>query len=245
MADVDPRPSFYAARGTGRWRDWWTILHPPYTAWHLSYVVLGATIAPATDAVRLIGTLLAFFLAVGISAHAFDELHGRPLRTRISGRALWFAATTSLMGAVAIGVVGVARVGPGLLVFMAIGPVLVVGYNLEVFGGRLHTDAGFAAAWGVFPVLTAYFAQAEGLGLAALVGAAAAFALSYAQRCLSAPARMVRRRVGHVEGTVRMVDGSVRTVDRALLLGPLERALRALSWAMVALAVALLLARTT
>ncbi len=27
-------PAFYAA-GTGGWRDWWTLLHPPYTAWHL------------------------------------------------------------------------------------------------------------------------------------------------------------------------------------------------------------------
>lgn len=245
MADPDARPAFYAARGAGAWRDWWTILHPPYTAWHLSYVVLGAAIAPTTDLVRLTGTLLAFFLAVGISAHAFDELHGRPLRTTVSDRVLWAAAVVSLLGAVAMGIAGVARVGPGLLAFIVIGPVLVVGYNLEVLGGRLHTDAGFAVAWGAFPVLTAYFAQAERLDAVALVGAVAAFAFSYAQRCLSSPARMVRRRVGHVEGTVRMVDGSVRTVDRALLLTPLERALRALSWAMVALAVALLLARTT
>ena len=247
MADADPdgRPAFYAARGPGGWRDWWTILHPPYTAWHLSYVVLGAAIAPTMDLVRLLGTLLAFFLAVGISAHAFDELHGRPLRTTLSDRVLWVAAVAGLVGAVAIGIVGVAQVGPGLLVFIAVGPVLVIGYNLEILGGRLHTDAGFAIAWGAFPVLTAYFAQAERLGLAALAGAAAAFAFSYAQRCLSSPARMVRRRVGHVEGTVRMVDGTIRTVDRALLLTPLERALRALSWAMVALAVALLLARTT
>ena len=38
------RPAFYALRGGG-WRDLVTLLHPPYTAWHLSYVALGAAAA--------------------------------------------------------------------------------------------------------------------------------------------------------------------------------------------------------
>ena len=240
---ADARPAFYAARRTGWWRDWWTILHPPYTAWHLSYVVLGAAVAPHLDLTRLAGTLLAFFLAVGVSAHSLDELHGRPLRTTVSDRALWTVALASLAAAVAIGIVGVGRVGPWLLAFIAIGPVLVAGYNLEIFGGRLHTDAGFALAWGAFPVLTGYFAQAERLDAVAIVTAAAAFGISYAQRCLSTPARMLRRRVDQVNGSLRMSDGSTVDVDRSLLLRPLERALRALSWSMVVLAVALVLAR--
>lgn len=242
MSEPDTRPAFYAAR-QGRWRDWWTVLHPPYTAWHLSYVVLGAALAPRTDGVRLVATLLAFFLAVGISAHAFDELHGHPLRTRLSDPALWVAAVTGLVGAVALGVAGVGRVGPGLLVFIAVGPLLVLAYNLEPFGGRLHSDITFAAAWGAFPVLTAYYAQAESLAVEAVAGAGAAFAISYAQRALSTPARALRRRVDHVEGVVHMGDGTERTIDRPVLLEPLERALRALSWGMVALAVALTLAR--
>ncbi len=137
MAESDARPAFYAAR-PGGWRDWWTLLHPPYTAWHLAYVVLGATLAPRTDVVRLVGALLAFFLAVGVSAHVFDELHGRPLGTRISDRTLWTTAVASLAGAVALGLAGVGRVGLGLIVFIAIGPLLVLGYNLEAFGGRFH-----------------------------------------------------------------------------------------------------------
>lgn len=242
MAEIDPRPAYYAAR-PGGWRDWWTIVHPPYTAWHLSYVVVGATLAPETDGVRLVATLLAFFLAVGIGAHAVDELHGRPLRTRIPDRALRVAAGAGLVGGVALGLAGVGRVGPGLLAFIAVGPPLVLGYNLELFGGRLHTTVGFAGAWGAFPVLTAYYAQAERLDVAAVAGAAAAFALSYAQRSLSTPARRLRRQVQHVEGELRLADGSVIVLDTGVLLEPLERALRAVSWSMVALAAALALAR--
>ena len=144
------------------------LLHPPYTLWHLSYVAIGATIAPRFDGGRLVATLVAFFLAVGVCAHALDELHGRPLRTAIPGWLLVAAAAASLAGAVALGIVGMARVGPGLAVFIVVGVALTVGYNLELLGGRLHNDVTFAAAWGAFPVLTAYYAQAETLRLPAL-----------------------------------------------------------------------------
>ncbi len=242
MADDERRPAFYAARAGG-WRDWWTILHPPYTAWHLSYVVLGACLAPRTDGVRLLATVLAFFFAVGIAAHVLDELHGHPLRTRIPDRVLWLAAVIGLAAAMALGLAGVPRVGTGLLAFIAVGPVLVVGYNLELLGGRLHSDIGFAASWGAFPALTGYYAQAERLDLVALLAGAVAFGLSYAQRSLSTPARMLRRRVTAVEGSMTMEDGTVRPLDDRIMLAPLEQALRALSWSMVALAVGLAVAR--
>jgi hypothetical protein len=236
------RPAFYAAR-TGGWRDWWTILHPPYTAWHLSYVVLGACLAPHTDATRLVATVLAFFFAVGVAAHALDEVHGHPLRTRIPDRVLWLTAGAGLAAAVALGLAGVPRVGLGLLAFVVIGPVLVAGYNLELLGGRLHSDIGFAFSWGAFPALTGYFAQAEQLDPVAVLVAGTAFGLSSAQRSLSTPARLLRRRVTAVDGSLTLEDGTVRGLDEHLLLGPLERTLRALSWSVVVLAVALAAAR--
>jgi hypothetical protein len=242
VGEPERRPAFYAAGGGG-WRGWWTLLHPPYTAWHLAYVVVGACLAPQTDATRLVATLLAFFFAVGIAAHALDELHGHPLRTGIPDRVLWLAAVFGLMTAVALGIAGVPRVGVGLVAFIVVGPVLVGGYNLELFGGRLHSDVGFAASWGAFPALTGYYAQAERLDLVAVLVAGGAFGLSYAQRSLSTPARLLRRRVTAVEGSLTMDDGTVRTLDEPVLLEPLERTLRALSWSMVALAVAMAAAR--
>ena len=239
---MSTRPAFYAAR-PGGWRDWWTILHPPYTAWHLSYVVIGATLAPRVDGGRLAATLVAFFLAVGVGAHALDELHGRPLRTQISSQVLVIAAVGALTGALALGVAGISRVGAGLVVFMVVGVVLVLGYNLELFGGALHSDVGFAAGWGAFPVLTAYFVQAERVGASACLAAAAAFALSLAQRSLSTQARFVRRRTVAVDGTMTTAEGTVEAFGERELLAPLERSLRWMSVATVALATALLFAR--
>ncbi|MHB1923463.1 MAG: hypothetical protein ACYCSJ_02105 [Acidimicrobiales bacterium] len=239
---VERRPAFYAA-APGGWRDWWSLLHPPYTVWHLSYVAIGAGLAPHLNMARLGATLLAFLAAVGISAHAIDELGGRPLGTSISGPALVGAAAAGLIIALGLGVAGVVDVGWVLTPFMVIGPLLVVAYNAELFGGIVHTDAGFAAAWGSFPVLTAYVAQTGRLSWAALAGAAGAFGLSFAQRSLSTPARMLRRRAVGVQGTVDLSDGTSVQLDHAALLGPLERGLRALSWAMALIAAAVVLSR--
>jgi hypothetical protein len=236
------RPAYYAA-GPGRWRDWWTLLHPPYTAWHLAYVVIGACLAPQVRLAWLAASVLAFFLAVGVAAHALDELNGRPLRTQISPAALVAVTAVGLAGAVALGAAGIARTGWALLPFMVAGPALVVAYNAELFGGLVHTDLGFAAAWGAFPVLTGYVAQTGRLAIAPVIAAAAALALSAAQRSLSTPARTLRRRAVQVDGSITLADGQVTVLDGPQLLAPLEQALRAMSWSIVLLAAALAAAR--
>ena len=238
------RPAYYAAR-PGGWRDWWTLLHPPYTAWHLSYAVIGAALAPRVQTSRLIATVLAFFLAVGLAAHALDELRGRPLRTRIPAPALVAVVVVGLAGALALGVAGVYRVGWTLIPFMVIGPVLVIAYNAELGDGAMHTDFGFAVAWGAFPVLTGYVAQAGSLAVAPVLAAAGAFALSAAQRGLSTPARNIRRRAVRVEGSITFGDGRIVPITADGLLRPLELALRASSWAIVLLAAAMAVARLT
>jgi hypothetical protein len=236
-------PAYYAARTTGWRRDVWALLHPPYTAWHLSYVLVGASLAPKVSIVRLVATLLAFFLAVGVSAHALDELRGRPLQSEIPAGALWVAAGIGLAGAVALGIAGIFVVGLWLLPFIALGVFFVFAYNLELLRGRVHGDFWFALSWGAFPVLTAYFAQTGRLSVAALAAAAAGYALSYAQRMLSTPARTLRRKSRSVSGVVILSDGSEVALDRPTLLRPLERALSALSWGVVALSVGLAASR--
>jgi hypothetical protein len=236
-------PAYYAAGTTGWRRDVWALLHPPYTAWHLSYVLIGASLAPTVSLVRLIATVLAFFLAVGVAAHALDELRGRPLQTEMPAGVLWTAAVIGLAGAVALGIAGVFVIGLWLLPFIAMGVFFVFAYNLELLRGRLHGDFWFALSWGAFPVLTAYFAQTGRLSLAALAAAGAGYALSYAQRMLSTPARLLRRRSRSVTGAVTLADGTQVPLDRPTLLRPLERALAASSWGIVALSLGLVASR--
>ncbi|SRR5712692_3299004 len=236
-------PAYYATRARGWRRDVWAVLHPPYTAWHLSYVLIGASLAPALNLQRLLATLLAFFLAVGISAHALDELRGRPLQTQISSPVLWTAAIVGLAAAVGLGLVGIGFVGIGLVPFIAAGVLFVFAYNLELLGGRLHGDFWFALSWGAFPVLTAYFAQTGRISIGAVAAAGAAYALSFGQRALSTPARFLRRKTRSVSGTLTLNDGSEALLDEPALLRPLEVALRAFSWGAVLLGLGLVTAK--
>jgi hypothetical protein len=230
------RPAFYALR-PGGWRDLVTLLHPPYTAWHLGYVALGAAAAPTVHVDRLVAALAAFLLAVGVCAHALDELNGRPLGTRLSDRLLVGLALSSLAGAVAIGVVGVLSVSATLVPFIAAGAFIVVAYNLELFGGRFHSDFWFATAWGAFPAFTSYWANSLSLGAEGVLVAAACFALSLTQRRLSTPVRQLRRRTVALSGELRLDDGSVLELTAARIAAPLDGALRALALAVVLLAV--------
>jgi hypothetical protein len=238
----DDRPAFYAL-APGGWRDYWTLLHPPYTVWHLSYVAIGAATAPHVDGGRLGATVLAFFLAVGVTAHALDELSGRPLGTRVPSRALIGLAAAGLVGAVSIGIVGAARVSWWLMVFVAFGAFIVVAYNAELFGRRFHNDAWFALSWGAFPALAGYFAQTATIRWPAVPVGLACLLLSGAQRRLSTPARTLRRRVEVLEGRLVLRDGTQLSVDEDTLLAAPEAALRSLALAMAALAGGLVGAR--
>jgi hypothetical protein len=231
-------PAFYALPGGG-WRDLVTLLHPPYTAWHLSYVALGAAAATTLNGGRLLATLAAFFLAVGISAHALDELNGRPLQTVLRRGTLIALAGLGLAGAVAIGVAGAITISLLLVPLVVLGTVLVLAYNLELFGGRFHTDIWFALAWGGFPAFTGYFAQTLTIRPAGVLVAAGCCLLSAAQRRLSTPVRELRRRTTAVSGEQRLSDGTETPLTKARLAAPLEGALSALSFAVVLLAAGL------
>jgi hypothetical protein len=211
--------------------------------WHLSYVVLGAALAPTLREDRLAATLVAFFLAVGVSAHALDELNGRPLRTRIPRSILVALGVGGLASAVAIGLAGALFASPWLLLFVAFGAFIAPAYNLEWLRARFHSDFWFAMAWGVFPFVTAYFASAERFELSASFGAAGVFALSLAQRTLSRRVRTVRRQVRAIEGRVVYADGTVEDLDRRWAIDTDERALMFLAAAMMGISLAALLAR--
>ena len=232
------RPSWYAL-DQGGWRDYVTLLHAPYTAWHLSYVVIGGCLAPAIAWGRLGAAVAAFALAVGVGAHALDELRGRPLHTKIPDAVLVTLAAVSIGAACAIGVVGAMTFRSWLALLVPLGAFLVVAYNLELLGGRFHSDYWFGLAWGGFPVLCGYATVAGEIRIEAVLAAAFAVLLSLAQRALSNRVRFVRRRVVAVHGELELRDGGRGTLDEARLIAAEELGLRLLAAATVVLAATL------
>jgi hypothetical protein len=234
------RPAFYAL-APGGWRDYITLLHPPYTLWHLSYVAIGAALVPGLAAGRLVWGLVAFFLAMGVGAHALDELNGRPLRTRIPSGVLVTLAVVSIGSATAIGAGAALAWTLWLLPFVCFGAFIAVAYTLELGSGLFHGDLWFALAWGAFPVLTAYIGASGTLRAEAVLAAVFAALLSAAQRQLSTQVRSIRRRIEEVSGTIVFQDGRREEIGRETFIAAPEVALRALTIAIVALAAALLI----
>jgi len=239
--------AWYDVRGKKWVRDILILLHPPYTIWHLSYVVLGAALAPALDWEPLIWTLLAFFLAMGIGAHCLDELKGRPLKTRFSDLALWITAGVSIAGAIAIGaVVGVKETWT-VIPCMVFGGFIVFAYTLE-WGpkGFFHRDEWFGAAWGAFPVVTAYVAQTHSVSWEIALVAAACLLYSLAQRVLSRQSRFWRRKIGEVDGHYFISDDYRRqkhNLTKEDIYAPADLALKYMTWTVVAAAVGMLVAK--
>jgi hypothetical protein len=233
-----PPPSFYALGG-GRVGELVTLLHLPYTLWLLANFSIGAALAPRLYVGRWLWGMAAFALAVGVAAHALDELNGRPMRTSIGDRSLLAGAVVGLAGASAIGVAGALTVTVWLVPFVLAGVAFVVAYNLELAGGRFHSELWLALGWAAFPVLTGYFIEAQRVRPAVLLAAGGCMGLSFAQRRLSVRARELRRRTVAVEGSVRLRDGRVEELSVEGMLAPLEGALSAMSAAAVLLAAAL------
>jgi hypothetical protein len=236
------RPAWYALE-RGGWRDYVTLLHLPYTAWHVSYVVIGGCLAPIVAWDRLGAAAVAFALAVGIGAHALDEQNGRPLRTKIPDRVLVALAGVSISAACAIGIAGALIFRAWLALLVPLGLFLVVAYNLELARGRFHSDIWFGLAWGGFPVLCGYAAVAGDIRGTAVLAAAFAVLLSLAQRALSTHVRYVRRRVIAVQGELELAGGGREPLRPATLTTPADTALRLLSLATVVLAATLVLFR--
>jgi hypothetical protein len=219
------RPAFYALR-RGGWRDYVTLLHAPYTLWNLAYVALGAGLAPQFHLNRMLWAMAAFFLALGVAAHALDELNGRPLQTQIPSPVLVGLAVASLGGALAIGIGAAIAWGYGLLVFVAIGGIVVPVYNLELLGGVIHNELGLALSWGGLTVLSSYWVEAQTLRVDAILAAAYGTLMIVVQRTLSTPVRMARRQLGDTAS-----------------VAPLERSLRLLAVANIVLGAAVVAQR--
>ena len=245
--------AWYDVSGSGWLRDIWIILHFPYTIWHLSYVIIGAALAPELNWGTLGWTVLAFFLGMGIGGHCLDELCGRPLRTKVPGTLLWTLAIVSIASAIAIGVVIGMRETVWVIPCIIFGGFIVFAYNLE-WGpkGFFHRDEWFGLAWGAFPAVTAYIAQTHTVSWGLAGVAAACLLYSMTQRVLSSHAREFRRRVRGIEGGYYHYGsgpvcphcpdgGGLIPLTAEVIIGPAEVALKFMTWTIITMAIGMLI----
>jgi hypothetical protein len=203
---------------------------------------MGVAISPIINPLRSIAVVAAFFLGLGIGAHALDETMGNPLQTKLSKGRLYVIGLTALSAAIGIGLYYALTVSLLLVPFIVAESFFAVAYNLEMFGKRFHTTLVFSLSWGSIPLLTGYFANSLSISVAAFVMAVAAGLLTLVQRTLSTQARFVRRKVTTVDA-LRLSSGGYVPVSSGELISPAEKSLKALSLVVFLIALALVLER--
>ena len=226
------------------------MLHLPYTSMVLSYVLIGAALSPTLFVDRLVFTLLAYFLGLGISAHALNELNARHWGTSLSKADLQIAFLFSLVGALSIGLYGVevlynassGSLPPTVLALLiALETFFLFAYNTNYAGGRFHNDLSFAFAWAFLPFLTSYFVNSLMIPVGAVLIGLALAATGMVEFNLSRWCKSFRRKSNVVE--VKFEDGSLMPISTALLIRNPERALKLIVIAVGLPGIGLLLVR--
>lgn len=211
------------------------MLHLPYTLMVLSFVAIGAAMAPRLSWVLFLGTLLAYFLGLGIGAHFLDQVPGMGSRyvRHWPSRALWGIGGLALAIAVGLGVVAALWfVGWPLLVLVGVQALCALGYPLATwFRGAFHRDSVFAVSWGSLPFLTSYYAQAGTIDLLSILVAVVFGMVAVLEIRLSRASRAYRaeaRASGRERSDYRASLDAFQRYDRALQLLSLLTILAAL-----------------
>lgn len=166
----------------------------PYTLMNAGYVLIGSLLAPSPRFDRMAGMAVVYLLAVGVSAHSLDALApNRPWGNFLSRKQLLFLAAAALVPACAIGLYFAFTVAPLLLPVGGVELFFLLSYNLELFGGRFHTDLWFALSWGFLPVLAGYFVQTDALGLAPIAAGLFGFSTAFVEINASRPYKALKR----------------------------------------------------
>lgn len=190
------------------------------------YVVIGSLLYPATHFDRMGSMALVYLLAVGVSAHCLDAMSpNRPWGDFLTRRQLLALAVVALAPALALGLYNALSYAPILIPLGIAELFFLLAYNLELFGGRFHTDFWFAASWGFLPVLVGYAVQVDTLSLASLAGAFFGFTTAFVEISASRPYKALKKQsddasarlAAKFEAVLKGVVASVLTAAAFLL----------------------------
>lgn len=224
--------AWYAQTGS-KTRELFTIMHLPYTSMVLSYILIGASLSPSIYLTRLILTLVAYFLGLGISAHALNELHARHWGKELNKGELEILFAVPLVGAILIGFYGmnVLYESSGtplaslvLLSFMALETFFVFAYNTNFSGGRFHSDLAFALSWGALPTIISYYVNALTITLPAVLISSAMAATAGIEINLSRWCKDFRRKSPLIK--MQFADSTELNLNTTGLIARPEKALK-------------------
>ena len=199
----------------------------------LSYVLIGAVVSPNLHPNRVVITLVAYFLGLGLSAHALNELHAGHWTKALGKRELVILFALPLGAAVVIGVYGMLElfaastsvVAPlTLMAFIMLETFFLFAYNTDAFSGTFHSDIWFAFSWAALPTLISYYVNALTITSEAVLVALAMAATAGIEINLSRWCKDFRRKSHLTE--MRFANGTRQRMNTSQLLARPEKSLK-------------------
>lgn len=164
------------------------MLFLPYTGMCISFSIVGSLLSPtAIMWDRIVAIVIIYFAALGISAHAADNMGSKkkPWGDLFSNLELLIMLVCGLVVAYAIGAYYIIFYVPLLLPIAILEGFFLFAYNYEIWNGFFHNNIWFAISWGSMPLLAGYVMQTNSISYVPLLISTAAFLISYIEIKLS------------------------------------------------------------
>jgi hypothetical protein len=173
------------------------MLFLPYTGMCISFTIIGSMLSESILWDRVLSIFIIYFLALGVSAHAADNLGSKKIKpwgNFFTTLELKLMVIGGLSVSYTIGIYYVITFAPLLLIIAIIEGFFLFAYNFELFNGFFHNNFWFAVSWGSLPLLAGFVIQTNSISILSLFSSTIAFLVAYSEIIISRKYKELKRR---------------------------------------------------
>jgi hypothetical protein len=189
------------------------MLFLPYTGMCISFTIIGSMLSESIAWDRVLSIFIIYFLALGVSAHAADNLGSKKIKpwgNYFSTFELRLMVIGGLSVSYMLGIYYIITFAPLLLFIAIIEGFFLFAYNFELFNGLFHNNFWFAVSWGALPLLAGFVIQTNSISVLSLISSIMAFFVAYTEIRISRKYKELKRNPQDV------VDCNAEKLERSL-----------------------------
>ena len=188
---------FVPTFGPLKFRAFIGMLFLPYTGMCVSFTIIGSMLSESILWDRVLSIFVIYFLALGVSAHAADNLGSKKIKPWGNFFTI-FELKLMVIGGLSVsyilGVYYIITVAPLLLIIAIIEGFFLFAYNFELFNGLFHNNFWFAVSWGGLPLLAGFVIQTDSISALSLISSIIAFLVAYTEIRISRKYKELKRK---------------------------------------------------
>ena len=173
------------------------MLFLPYTGMCISFTIIGSMLSESILWDRVLSIFIIYFLALGVSAHAADNLGSKKIKpwgNFFTTFELKLMVIGGLSVSYAIGIYYIIIFTPLLLIIAIMEGFFLFAYNFELFNGFFHNNFWFAVSWGSLPLLAGFVIQTNSISILSLFSSTIAFLIAYSEIRISRIYKELKRK---------------------------------------------------